>query len=592
MGTSSVNSQQELYLALRRAVRSCQLYPEGSRARAESVERLAQLLALRLEEARDGVSMAFLDEGAYVDGAFIDPEAEEDSRPVSLQLFELGIRELRFLAGIEAAELRRLIELLTRAVQGMLNPVDEDLAIVLWESDLPHVGYLLYENERDGFEGDDVDPVAIDPFAGDVPLNDYVDADIPIGGEQPASWVTQLTEAERLKLLGQYRREIEEEIPYKYGRLLLEILRVEGEASEVARTQRAVLEYLDALLETERFAVLRLLQQAIDPGDAATDEAREALEAASAWFGEPDLCLRAAQLRQAHPDDLAAAGAFLETVPPGVVPELLALLQDERASAPPAILQAIRAQVRKDREIFRRCLRDPRPAVRRVALEEAGPLEGADTRLVRESTTDPDPGLRARAVRALAQARGDEAGAALSQAVEDPESEVRIAAIHALGLRGGSQSLEMLLRIIVAKDFLQRPPKEKRALFHAAAQASPRDVLPVLARLAEQRGFWPSRERNERIEAALEAIAEMGEVGRGFAEERWGRRRADLLRRLDAYGSRNRLAREQAKRAVADGSSPARDLADEPGAPDARSAPVIGGAADEAGGQSPEREVA
>ena len=541
-----MNSHQDLYLALRRALRSSLLYPEGSRARDESVERLNALLAQRLGSERDGVSVAFLDEGAYVDGAFIDPASEEDSQPVSRQVFGLGIRELRFLPGLEAHELRRLIDLLSRAIQGQLNPIDEDLAILLWESNLQHVGYLLYDHEGDDFDADNVDPVDIDPFAGDVPLNDYVDADIPIGGEQPASWVTQLTEAERLKLLGQYRREIEDEIPYKYGRLLLEILRVEIESEEVQRTSRALQEYLDALLETERFAVLQQLRDAIDPEDGASEETQEALESAAGWFEGPDLCLRAAQLQEAHPDDLAAARRFLEDVPAEVVPELLALFQDDRSPASNEVLETIRAQVRGDREILRGCLRDARPAVRRIALEEAGELDTTDTRLVRECAIHPDPGLRSRAMTALARSTSEDAGGVLSQALEDHEADVRLAAIRALGDRGAA-SLEVLLRVIVAKDFMQRPPGEKRALFRAAGQASPQEVLPVLARLAEQRGFWPSKERKERIEAALEAVAEMGDEGYRFAQDRWSRKRSDLLRRLEVYRSKVRLHDAQSR---------------------------------------------
>lgn len=527
----------DLYRTFRRALRACQLYPEGSRVRLDASQRLAERFRQAVDAKGDGISFAFLEDGTYVDGRPVPTGEPDEGSDLGEQLFRLGVRELRFLPGLDADEVLRLLEVLTRARLGELNPVDEDLSILLWESDLAHVSYLLYEEHAE-FEDEEVTQEQLEVeemISSEPPIADYLeDEDVEIP-ELPVGVPAGLNEAERIAVLDEYRRETEEDVPMKYGRLLVEILRVETDTKEVPRLERHLIEYLEALMATERFAILGRLERSLEVEDDEIDPVRHSFGRARDWFLQSEIYTRAARFGTGHAEDRAAAVSFLERVPEEVVPDLVSLLLDARAEVPGDVFERIRQRIRGSGEVLRLCLADPRSEVRKLALEEAETLDRSTTRKVRELLSSPDPEIRIRAAWALSRSQAGESYEALGEALEDPEMRVRMAAASALASRGGQRALELLLRIVVGKDFVRKGLEEKRAFFHAAGRVAPDEVLPVLARLAEQRWFWPSRERSERAEAALEAMSRLGPEARTFLEERWRRRRPDLFRRFERF---------------------------------------------------------
>ncbi|MCB9462269.1 MAG: HEAT repeat domain-containing protein [Candidatus Eisenbacteria bacterium] len=526
----------DLYRTFRRALRACQLYPQGSRVRQDASERLAERFRAALEERGEGISFAFLEDGTYVNGQPVPVGEGDDTAGLGEQLFRLGIREFRFLPGLEATEVLRLLGVLTRARLGELNPVDEDLSILLWESDLGHVGYLLYEEHEEFEEEVTQEQIEVEEMISkEPPIGDYLEDDEVEMPDYPVGAPTGLTEAERLRVLADFQRETEEDIPHKYGRVLVEILRVETDQKEVPRLERHLHEYLEALMASERFAILQRLSNSLELEGDEIDPVRHAFGRARDWFLQSELYTRAARLAQGHPTDQEAADAFLVRVPEEVVPDLASLLLDERAEVAPQVFDRIRARIRESADVLGLCLADPRTEVRKLALEEAGVFDRTATRRVRELLTSPDPELRLRAAGALARSEGPDALEGLAEALEDPEVSVRIAAAEALAHRGANRCLELLLRIIVGKDFVRKGLDEKKVFFHAAGRIAPEEVLPVLARLAEQRRFWPSRDRAERSEAALDAMSRLGADARTFVEDRWRRRRPDLMKRFDQF---------------------------------------------------------
>jgi len=535
----------ELYQSFRRALRACQLYPQGSRVREEAAERLTARMLDCLEERPEGISIAFLEDGAYVDHNYV-AEIEDDGAPLAADLFELGMRELRFLPAVDSSELLRLLEVLVRAKKGELNPVDEDLSILLWESDLSHVSYFLYEDSRweeeeEAAEEEEDESEKIDSPQAE--LQEFIDGEIEPSSELPS--VVQLSELERLDILSYYRREIEEALPQKYGRLLIEILRVELDASELPRLEQRIIEYLDALLSSERYEILHSLRASLDCEPEAP-EAAGPLEHLRVWFERSDLYARAAQLNARHAADREAALMFLEDVPVVALPDLISLMVDPRADAKSDVLDSIRSRIRSGDDAMTLCLADRRPEVRRLALEEVSDPGPQVITLVREILTDPDPDLRARAAAVLGAAGDEAAFKGLAEGIEDPDERVRTASARALAAAKGPRALELLLRSIVAKQFVRRSLEEKRTFFQAAGAVAPEEILPVLARLAEQRGFWPSRERSERSEAALEALGTLGPDAHTFLEDRWKRKRPDLLRRYEKFFGQHHRTQEAA----------------------------------------------
>lgn len=633
-----------LYRLFRQAVRACQLYPADSPVPAEAIARLGS--ALRTAVPEEGLPLAFLDDGTYLDGRLLPIEADEAGTPLGRKLYELGLGELRFLPGLPDVELTRLLHLVQRATAGLLNPVDEDLSVLLWESDLPHVAYWLYDDsawideemnrvpdplletspfpyielaraqegteaERSGFisSADQVlligaeewnrlpgawerngENSAPHPFEG-LPLSDYLDSELQITRGDGGAWPALLTDEERLQILTSFRHEVAEEIPWKYGRILIECLRAELDLEESKRIHAAAEQYLRALIDGNRWILVSRLFQTLRPDDADSKDATRALGELAAIPQRPEVARSAGEFaesvdRESGESDSAGSAWTLGGRSPGAEPPPksgpyfgrrradrhalrdaalsifaagpLEVLQEGVRLAvtgvwrSPAVRDALEARLASHPPFLRACLRDPHAEVRLFALEHLTQVDAETARLLRDFARAPEPSLRAAALRALAQAQRAAAAPLLAEALQDPTSLVRLCAAECLAEVGGPAALEPLLRTVVARDFDARPRDERVRLLVAAGQAAPQDVFPVLARLAEQKRFLPWRRLGEKASVALEALVHLGDPARAFAAERWQKRRADLWRSLETLRAAEALKQpETAERKAA-----------------------------------------
>ena len=531
-----------VYRFFRRALRAYQLYPCSSPVRLEAASSFHAELCGLFPQSPDGVSLLFLEDGVSVDGRQVEAFGVEDAgMGAGGDLFNLGVRELRFLIGLSAQELDRFLDPLARAVQGQLNPVDEDLSVLLWEADLPHVWYLLYEERSDGGEErPDPEELTVGPL-----LTEYLDASADAPSADPGFWVRRLSDEERRRVVAAYRREWEEEVPAKYLRLLLEILRTESRSDESAVLRRTLEQQLEAEASGGRFSVLRRVAERLELEPGATPGAAWALNELAAWFVSPSCLTLLLGVLPARDVDADAVRAFLARMPATLLPEGLAACLESSEQLSPVASAALLGRFEGDPELQSICLRDSRALLRRAALQRVAPA-GDDLRRVREIQRDRDPELRVAAIAALARSPQPPL-AALADSLYDVDGRVRVAAANAVGALGGRAGLEALLRLMASTGFEERDSRERTAVYAAAGQLAPREVWPILARLAERRrGAWFAR-RSPVGDPAIEALAQLELPIVRLARERW-RRRPDLLAQLD----RSQVARTRERTALPD----------------------------------------
>ena len=585
----------QFYRLFRQACQTYQLYPSESPVRLEATARL--LHSLGEVTQTEGLSIVFLEEGAFVDGQAVPGGVEETGPPLWRRIFELGVGELRFLPGVTATELGRLLDLLARAQQGLLNPVDEDLSVLLWESELAHISYWLYEDDSwleedlvqtgagigDEFRGlleaaerdeqamaehrlflSAADAVLnIDsgedgharsseersvPYRG-LPLGEYLDEELTITSELPGGVFAHLSEVERLRIVSAFRQENAEVVPWKYGRLLVEVLRLETEPDESGRIEQLLEQYFDVLLEAERFDLLRSLasslqprrEGAIVPPAVARAEAHLLSPAFMRKVGEYVLSARG---DNQSTRDREAAVALLSRAGLDLLIELT--LRSGTEADTPCALQ-LRARITSDLSSLLACFEHEERSIRWFAIDCAADAGTEAMRRLREMARDGDVETRCRAIHALRGSTESATLAVLSGALHDAEPVVRIAAAEGLAGQGGTRALEPLLRVLVGKDFERRDPSERRLFFVAAGRSAPREVLPVLARLAEQRGLFHRGEQAGKAECALLALADLAAEAAPYLRERWGMKHRELWRqfeqRVAAKGEPARLRR-------------------------------------------------
>lgn len=527
---------QPFYRLFRRAIRACQLYPPVSPVREEAAAALWSEASRFLAGRPEGLSLAFLEDGVYVEHEPVDPGETDGPEPPPLRsLFHAGVRELRLLPGIEQAEILRLIAPLARAQQGRLDPIDEDLGILLWEADLRHVGYLLYESPVD-------DPAAaeeseVSAAASCPSVEEFIDEPGPGFELAPLSgW--GLAEEERLHLLAVHRREEEHDVPVKFARLLLEILRLEIPLDERNALEQVWRERVGEMLEEGRFDLVARISQAMRSEGIESAGPESRIGNLSDWLRTPETAALLVGVPPAGPEDGDALAKLVADLSISVWPDLVAAVTS--APAPAAAGEVVRRRVAEDVTVQSRCLRDGRDSVVALALEVMRPA-GDDVRFVRDLLQHADPTTRVRAVRALSRGEGPGVLSGLIDAMADPAEPVRIEAALALGRRPVEEGLEPLLRTIASSGFALRSPEERRAVYVAAGRLAPREVWPLLAAVAERRAGWWRRRPAGGAQVAVAAIAQLGPAVLPLARERW-RRRPDLIAALETWPSEGRIS--------------------------------------------------
>ena len=106
--------------------------------------------------------------------------------PDALQIIDLyknGLRELRFVAGVEEREIWQLIDIIVRIEN--INQLEDDLLALIWEADFIHIGYLATDEFLDEMPA--LIPENIEEFRKNLvfkPVAHNVDYDLVDGEEE------------------------------------------------------------------------------------------------------------------------------------------------------------------------------------------------------------------------------------------------------------------------------------------------------------------------------------------------------------------------------------------------------------------------
>lgn len=161
------------------------------------------------------------------------------------------------------------------------------------------------------------------------------------------------------------------------------------------------------------------------------------------------------------------------------------------------------------------CLREEDPSIRSQAMSILSRLGWSALRQVEEYLKDADSDVRIFAANIIAAAGHKEAFPALRMALEDPEENVRYAAVEALGRISEEAAIPLLVSIL-SDEWARYPAIEALGLLKA------REAIPVLLELYDK-DEWV---RN----AVIEALGNIGDAGPiGFLVDRVDRDNEMLL---------------------------------------------------------------
>ena len=530
---------RDLMRTLTKALKAKKMYPANnpvlSRILSEFQDGMMGTLE-DLEELNLAVQPAdLLHNGASV---YHNP-AKRDS--LAARFHRDGITEIQFGSGLTPPELNAFLDVLARATEP--QGAEEDLVTLLWEQEFSHIRYAyiaiddLQESLIDNVqvpEGASAEEMTHIPWPSNPETTCgleilFAPADDEEGsGERSDDWnelvptmdITERCPAELLQLNSQELQELAEEIHLEHSRPLTEVaLEILTEVAEGERNPDRFTDLARALADlvvialadadltraTQVLATLRTLaaERGVDAAGYlpdAGDMARQAI-ASIHHFPEADTT--------SLPEFLAHLGAY--AIDP--VCELL----DNAAHAPlhPQLAAGLSLLAPLDMaRVGERLMRALNPAAGHIlAALAASPVSEVDA-ILGQAIDHREARVRKDAVLALlARRAAGKPGLSgkVASALEDPDPQVRSAALQVAREMATEEMGASLLAIVEGPDFRERSSAEKRSFFEALARLQQPLLRKTLREWSARHLWWPDAGASERRALAAWALARTGD---------------------------------------------------------------------------------
>ncbi len=414
-------------------------------------------------------------------------------------MYKDGLRELRFMEGLELWELEGLIDILKRTE--FINQMEDDLVTLLWEKDFVHISYLatdVFLDEMAGIIPENVDQfrqnLIFDPSAryADVDILDEEDLDsekdyyelLSQKAERPPAIDTNrnvyfLTPEELERLRKEVDSEVSANSVFNVIDILFEILAIEKNKEPFQDAVGMLMKLLDALLtlgEFQRASDLLTRANIILKTYELKDWQVEIVQGLIQYGGDAERLERICSfLGKGHGVRWEEVNAYLLLLTPRSIPPLIKALGEMANSKARRLLCDVIVHLGKnhleqiipfidDQRWY--LVRNIAYVLGRIGKEQALPAiqKGMSHREVR---------VRREAVQALGFIGGPKALGLLVKALSDEDVRVRSIAALNLAKVGKDESQPYLLDIIRSKEFSKKEPAEKKAFLDAMGMVDP-----------------------------------------------------------------------------------------------------------------------
>lgn len=472
-------------------------------------------------------------EGLYIKEQFVySSQSDNVGENFAFKLYSDGIRELTFHTGITEEDVLFFFDALW-GISNNTGTEDDDIVTRLWAKNLPTITIVTADEVMKISEIDDV----LAP-QGAAPLEASLREIIAESRAQEAK-KTQEAQSSRPRLVaGITGYEVSE---IERAALLQDIL------AESARDNAAyILDMLGAILSSETSPAL--LSKLLDIYEAIvkslfqeghwslaeqvmgllidaeairpdfTLELKEHVSGIIERLGSPEVMnLIGRYLNESgSPTTEGLLSVFL-MLRPSAVPALCALLGTiEHSDHQRELCTALTELGRNTPDVLTRHLTDRRPIFVRNLLGILTQWNHSHTAdAVEKIIRYPDPLIRREVVRTLAILRPNGNGTKIVPLMNDQDEAVRLAVLNVLLTGNYTAPFSTWEPIVTAETFGDRPPAERRNIFHAMRATAADEAVPYWTELLTERG-WINRKRREDL--ALMAVDALRKLGTDAAQ--------------------------------------------------------------------------
>jgi hypothetical protein len=461
-------------------------------------------------------------------------ENREIKGSLAFLMYKDGLRELRFMKGLEEGEIQGLVETIKRSDN--INQLEDDLVTLLWEKDFGHISYLATDEVFE--ENPAVIPDSVDQFRKSLifqPPAHHAEGDLLEGEaddhvsldeillkmvEEPPSIVSDrgvyfLTPDEVETLRKEVETEVDPAFVFNIVDILFEILALEKEQEPYQDAANVLLKVLDALITLGEFqkasdALKRvyIVLKTYNLNDWQMETIRKLIVEA----GEEQRIDRIGRVLEreegVRPE---AVNSYLVLLQKNSVKPLIKLLGELKNSKTRRVLCDALAEVGKNAvDLIAPSIEDRRWYLVRNIVYVLGRI-GKEQSLpyLQKVFNHEELRVRREVIQALGLIGGPKAIGLLSKALTDADIRIRSTAAINLGKMGKPAGLGPLLDVVQSKDFAKKEAVEMKAFFDAIGMVGSNEAIPVLQQLLERKSWFARGKLDELRMGAANALAMM-----------------------------------------------------------------------------------
>jgi len=478
-------------------------------------------------------------------------ENKDVKSSLAFSLYKDGLREIRFVKGLEEWEVQGVIDVLKHSEN--INQLEDDIVTLMWEKDFVHVSYLATDEFLE--ETPVIIPDNIDQFRKNLvfkPLAHHVEVELAEEGseegvdldeilskaiDEPPPFVSDrsvyfLTPDEVEGLRKDVESEADPAFVFNVTDILFEILALEKEQEPYQDAVNILIKVLDAFLTLGEFTKatdllkrVYIILKTYDLQDWQSESIRKIIVGA----GEEVRIERIGKVLEREEVRLEDVNVYLSLLQKNSIKPLIKLLGELKNSKARRVFCDALSEIGKNAiEMFTPFMDDRRWYLVRNIVYILGRI-GKEQSLpyIQKAFNHEENRVRREAIQALGLIGSPKAIGLLVRALTDNDVRIRCMAAINLGKGGKKVGLIPLLEVAQSKDFYKREPAEIKAFFNAIGMVGSNEAVPVLQQLLERKS-WFSRGKTDEIRiGAANALAIIGtpdarailEVGKNSKEE-------------------------------------------------------------------------
>lgn len=443
---------------------------------------------------------------------YSNPEKEDN---LALFFFKDGLREITFKKALTNDEMEVFLKVITLDFD--TEVIDDDIVTLFWEKDFQNIQYVVDESvlvDEEDYEASAVKEVKEETNEPDNLMKAYEDAFNESAITKETS-IVPLTDKDLQTLLEEFEKDAQEKIG-KLVSILFEMMylaETRQDFEDVSIFLMNAIDYAvilgDIHIVTDMLSRLKVLLE----NKNISDEIKKYIRKVMLFAGSETVVKHLGELLDSGQDiDEKIFDDFVKYLEKNAIIPFMQMLGELKSiHSRKIVIDALTYLAPKDIMLLSSGLNDARWYVVRniiYILRKIADRRSVDFLL--KTVKHTDIRVKKEVIRALGELGGSGVIVALRDALDDPEVQVRIAALKSLGNISSEAAKRIILDRIKDKNFKDKEFDEKKDYFEIISKWKDKEVFDFLVGILKKKTFFAST-RNDEIRAC--AAYSLGLIG-------------------------------------------------------------------------------